>query len=234
MIKVLKTALCVALLSAGVAIPLASAAPLPDMGQLPQQFMMMESPAEDMLDAIDIKDIDKLNKLYHELEGDMAAVNRIIETDSADDAQRHEVGLLNSWFDQIALELDEMDDLPALANAINQFSAQLIVATHFEHGYRKNIAWMDYLGRELLLLNKQPSDSPHHKVLLRVRKADLQATWFSVKAAIGTNADGLTLVERVDPVIHGLISEFRQDKLVALAKKELDLVDDIEAYFHMD
>jgi len=196
--------------------------------------MMMESPAEDMLEAIDIKEIGKLNKLYHELDVDMAAVNRIIQTGSADDAQRREVGLLNSWFDQIALELDEMDDLPALANAINQFSAQLIVTTGVEHGYRENIAWMDYLGREFLLLNNQPSGSPHHTALLSARKADLQATWFSVKAAIGTDAAGVTLIERVDPVIRGLISESRQDKLVTLAKKQLDLVDDIEAYFHMD
>jgi len=221
-------------LSAGGAISSASATPLPDPARLPQQFMMMESPAEDMLEAIDSKQVGKLNKLYHELEFDMVAVNLIIETGSADDAQRYEVGLLNSWFDQIALELDEMDDLPALANAINQFSAQLVVATHVEHAYRKNIAWMDYLGREFLLLNKQPSDSPHHKALLSARKADLQATWLSVKAAMGTDADAVALIERVDPLIHGLISEARPDQLVVLAKKELELIDDIEACFHIN
>jgi len=196
--------------------------------------MKMESPAEDMIEAININKLHKLNKLYYELETDMTALNRIIATDYTDDEQRHEIGLLNSWFDQIALELGEMDDLPALANAINQFSGQLIIATRFEHGYRKNIAWMDYLGREFLLLNSQLSDSPNRKALLSARRVDLQATWFSVKTAIGKDAEGIALVKKVDPVIDGLMRESRQDKLVALSEKELDLVDDIEAWFHID
>jgi len=50
-------------LSAGGAISSASATPLPDPARLPQQFMMMESPAEDMLEAIDSKQVGKLNKL---------------------------------------------------------------------------------------------------------------------------------------------------------------------------
>ncbi|WP_018293646.1 hypothetical protein [Mariprofundus ferrooxydans] len=235
MVQAFRTFICVTLLSIGGAISSICAAALPsDKSQLSQLLINMESPAEDMIEAIDIKKIQKLNKLYHELDADMKTLNRIIETDHADDEQRHEIGLLNSWFDQITLELNEMDDLPALANAINQFSGQLILTTRFEHGYRKNIAWMDYLGREFLLLNKQASHSPNHQALLSARRADLQATWRSVKTAIGTDAGGVALVQQVDPVIDGLMTESRQDKLVMLAAKELDLVDDIEAWFHID
>ena len=234
MVKVLKTCIGVTLLSIGGVVPSLCAAPLSAESPLQQLLMKMESPAEDMIEAININKLHKLNKLYYELETDMTALNRIIATDYTDDEQRHEIGLLNSWFDQIALELGEMDDLPALANAINQFSGQLIIATRFEHGYRKNIAWMDYLGREFLLLNSQLSDSPNRKALLSARRVDLQATWFSVKTAIGKDAEGIALVKKVDPVIDGLMRESRQDKLVALSEKELDLVDDIEAWFHID
>jgi len=234
MIKVLRTALCVALLSAGMAMPQASAAPLPDMGQLSQQLIKMESPAEDMLDAIDHKDMLKLGDLYHELDASMTRLNQAYAAGHAGDDQTRQIGLQNSWFDLIALEMKEMDDLPALANAINQFSGQLIVTTHFTHDYQKNIAWMDYLGREFLLMNKYSSDSPNHAALARARKAELESTWHVVRIAIGKRAAGVAVINKVDPVIHALLTESQADKLVVLSKKELDLVDNIEAYFHID
>lgn len=48
------------------------------------------------------------------------------------------------------------------------------------------------------------------------------------------NAGGITLIKKVDPVIHGRMTESRLDKLVQLSKQELALVDDIEAWFYID
>ena len=233
MIKTIGKAIFVGVLSLGCTIPQVYAEPASDSA-ITEILMQMESPAEDMLDAIDHKDTHKLNGLYHELEASMARLNKISNTAHIEGDQRRAFGLQNSWFDLISLELNEMDDLPALANAINQFSGQLIVTTHFKHEYRKSIAWMDYLGRELLLLNKYPSDSPNHGALLKTRKTEMQATWHVVKTAIGKGADGMALIHKVDPVIHALVTESSPARLVALSEKELDLVDDIEAWFHID
>ncbi|RLL51760.1 hypothetical protein D8Y20_08735 [Mariprofundus sp. EBB-1] len=218
------------ILIAGVSIVSVYTMPMAT-SQVKGVLMQMESPAEDMLDAIDHKDMSKLNALYHDLSVSMQQLNN---TPAKDNAQDRQVALQNSWFDLISLEMAEMDDFPALANAINQFSGQLIVATDFEHGYQKDIAWMDYLGRELLLLNKFPSASAHHEALIKVRKAELNTTWESIKLLLNSKKGGVELVKKIDPTIQLLLEESDAGKLVSLSNIELDLVDDIESFFHID
>lgn len=190
----------------------------------------MESPAEDMLDAIDVKDMNKLNVLYDKISVAIEEFNKLpVNVDS----ERRQRAMLNSWFDLIALEMTEMDDLPALANVINQFSGQLIVATKFEHAYQKDIAWMDYLGRELLLLNTYPSKSTHSKTLIKIRKNELNKTWESIKLLLATQQGGNVLIKKIDPTIQSILNESEASKLIALSTKELDMVDDIESFFHI-
>jgi len=212
-------------------VPISSAYTMPLIReQMQQALMKMESPAEDMLDAIDDKDMHKLGTLYHGLSVSMEELNNIPAKDITQDRQ---LAMLNSWFDLISLEMAEMDDFPALANAINQFSGQLLASTEYEHEYQKNIAWMDYLGREFLLLNKYPTKPAHHEALLSVRKAELNETWESIKFLLNEQG-GRTLVKKVDPTIQLMLKESDSNKLVILSMKELELVDDIESFFHID
>ena len=229
MINISKKVVIVSILVSGIAILSAYSKPMANM-QLMGTLTAMESPSEDMLDAIDNKNTHKLNALYHKLTISMEKLNSL---PTKNDIQDRKIAMLNSWFDLISLEMDEMDDFPALANAINQFSGQLIIATEFDHSYQKEIAWMDYLGRELLLLNKSPSTSAHHEALLRVRKAELNETWKSIKFLLNEQG-GRTLVKKVDPTIQLILKESDPSKLVILSMKELDLVDDIESFFHID
>jgi len=229
MMNISKKVVCVSILVTGIAILSAYSKSMTNM-QLMHTLTAMESPAEDMLDAIDGKDMRKLHSLFHKLNISMEKLNNL---PTKNNTQDRKIAMLNSWFDLISLEMDEMDDFPALANAINQFSGQLIIATEFNPSYQKDVAWMDYLGRELLLMNKYPSKSAHHQALLKVRKAELNGTWESIKFLLNEQA-GRTLVKKVDPTIQLMLEESDPDKLVTLSMKELDLVDDIESFFHID
>jgi len=224
-----KKVVFVSLLLTGVATLSAYSMPMANI-ELMRTLIAMESPAEDMLDAIDSKEMRKLHSLYHKLNILMEELNNL---PTRNNTQDRKIAMLNSWFDLISLEMEEMDDFPALANAINQFSGQLIIATKFDYAYQKNVAWMDYLGRELLLMNKYPSKSAHHQAMLKVRKAELNETWESIKFLLNEQA-GRTLVKKVDPTIQLMLEESDPDKLVTLSMKELDLVDDIESFFHID
>ncbi|MBN4073334.1 hypothetical protein JYT23_00705 [Mariprofundus ferrooxydans] len=207
----------------------AYAKPMADTQIMPV-LTSMESPAEDMLDAIDEQNMHQLKSLYHKLGISMEKLNSLPRNSNTQDRQ---IAMLNSWFDLISLEMSEADDFPALANAINQFSGQLIIATEFDHAYQKDIAWMDYLGRELLLLNKFPTESGYHEALIKMRKAELNVTWESIKYLLNEQG-GRSLVKRIDPTIQAILKQSNADKLVTLSKKELDLVDDIESFFHID
>jgi len=228
MINISKKNILALILVTGFAIPSAYSKPIMNT-QTVHTLVAMESPAEDMLDAIDSKNMGKMQSLYHTLSISMVELNH---SPAKDNIQDRKFAMLNSWFDLISLEMEEMDDFPALANAINQFSGQLIVATKFEHPYQKDIAWMDYLGRELLLLNKFPSKSTHHEALLTIRKAELNRTWETIKLLLNKQ-DGRALIKKVEPTIQSILSESDPSKLAKLSTKELDLVDDIETFFHM-
>jgi hypothetical protein len=45
---------------------------------------------------------------------------------------------------------------------------------------------------------------------------------------------GVAVIRQVDPVIHELMIEKRPDRLVVLGQQELELVDKIEVFFHID
>jgi len=226
----MKKTLMIAVIGIGFCMPSAYAASHVDHNTAEYQLMKMESPAEDMLDAIDHKDKKKLQELYQELSASMKNLNQLPVVDVV---QGRSIALQNSWFDLIALEMVEADDMPALANAINQFSGQLIVSTNFKHAYQKDVAWMDYLGRELMLLNKYPSSSPNHQAMIQVRKHALQSTWKRVEAIAAQEKGGKALIKKVSPTLNAIMHESDAKKLTSLSEKELDLVDNIEAFFHL-
>jgi len=229
MINISKKAVYVSILVTGIAIFSAYSKPMANM-QFMQTLTAMKPPVEDMLDAIDSRNSHKLHSLYQKLNISMEKLNSL---PTKNNIQDRKIAMLNSWFDVISLEMDGMDDYPALSNAINQFSGQLIIATKFDYAYQKDIAWMGYLGRELLWLNKFPSNSVHHDALLRVRKTELNETWERIKYLLNEQG-GRTLVKKVDPTIQSMLEESYPGKLVALSRQELDLVGDIESFFHMN
>lgn len=192
----------------------------------------MESPAEDMFDAVLEKDMQHLDRLFKQLGASMAMLNH--SPAQPDDEQQRNIAMLNSWYDLVALEMQEMDDFSALASAINQFTAQMIISMPVGHAYEKNVAWMDYLGREILLLNQYPSVAVNHAALLRTRADNLFRCWQEIRSMMIATPAGAGLVAKVDPVIYGLMTESSTVKLIALARLELTSVDQIEQFFHMD
>ncbi len=195
-------------------------------------LMKMESPAEDMLDMLVNNNRVELKRLYKNIGADMIALNQLA-TACVTGAQSRSITLQNSWFDLIRLEMKEMDDMPALAFAINQFSGQLIIATDFKPESGKNVAWMDYLGRELLILN-QYSHSDSNQTLVTTRKCELQKTWKKLRPLVMTNPHGPELVHEIDLLIRSLMRETQAEKLVMLANQELKAVDKIEGLFHIN
>ncbi len=190
----------------------------------------MESPAEDMLDAIVAKDFKKINKLFLELKQKMQELNQLNKKQQnfsiLTEAQTKELAIENSWFSLITLELKEMDDLPALSYAVNQFSGELVIMTPFEHLYQKDTAWMDYLGSDLLLLSKNEKNA--NPDLITIRKTELQKTWMRVRMTLMKNKQNKSLVMKIDDLINHLMQETDNKKLGSMAQKELELVDEIE------
>lgn len=209
------------------------------MNSLNQTLMQMESPAEDMIDAVQSRDIKKLKNLYMELKQKMKTLNKLSEKQSKFNPENKDqlmnLAMENAWFHQIAIEMKEMDDLPALSNAVNQFSGELIIMTSFRYAYEKDVAWMDYLGREILLLNRDEKKSVISNVdLTDIRKKELKITWDKVKKVLFENENNKSLIAKVDHLINRITVATDSPELVSMAQKELDLVDNIENALRID
>lgn len=200
--------------------------------EINQQLIQMESPAEDMFEELNEPTV--LNRHYKTISKAMNNLNELNSNRDLIDNLSKNIAIQNSWFLLISIEMEEMDDLPALAYAVNQFSGQLIISTQYESGIEKNISWMDYLGRELLILNEYPSDEIDNKNLIVLRKNDLQSTWNSIKVTLLKKENGGLLAQKVDPLIHKIVSETDKGLLVTLAQEELEIVDSIEEFFHIN
>jgi hypothetical protein len=196
-------------------------------------LMEMESPAEDMLDEAEAGNTAKLNNLYKELQALMIKLDRNNMDRRKADMQSKNIALLDAWFDLITVEMKEMDDMPALLNAINQFTGQLIISTNFKYDLKRNIAWMDYLGRYLLLANKHPGISIG-KYRIDTQRKDLLVTWGYVRRYIRKDKSGMALANHIDLVMTNLLREDNTKKLIARLNEILNLVDDIEVYFNIE
>ena len=210
-----------------------------DINTVNQTLTEMESPAEDMMDAIQSKDIKRLKYLYMELKQKMTILNQLDEKQPKFGLESKDLtmnlAMENSWFHQITIEMKEMDDFPALSNAVNQFSGELIIMTHFRHPYEKDVAWMDYLGREILLLNSNKKNCVTNNIdLINIRKMELKKIWDKVKKVLLENKNNKSLIIEVDHLINRLMVESNNHKLVSTAQKELELVDNIEQALQID
>lgn len=197
-------------------------------------FVNMESHSEDMLDAVAAKNMKQLNNLYSHVKEEMKALNQAndeqIGFNLLTEQQTKSLAMENSWFSLITLEMKERDDLPALANAINQFTGELIILTNYKKNYRTDVAWLDYLGREIMLLNQ---NYPNELRIISIRKTDLQKTWKRVRKSLRNNKNNLALISKTDLLISNILKTHNSTKLVKLAKQELDIVDEIEKAFNI-
>jgi len=197
-------------------------------------FVNMESHSEDMLDAIAAKNMKQLNNLYSHVKEEMKALNQDNEGQIGfnllTEKQTKSLAMENAWFSLIALEMKEKDDLPALANAVNQFSGELIILTNYKKNYRTDVAWLDYLGREIMLLNQ---NYPNEQGLISIRKNDLQKTWRRIRKDLRNNKKNHALISKTDLLISNIMKSSNSNELVKLAKQELDIVDEIEKEFNI-
>jgi hypothetical protein len=201
--------------------------------QINTSLVNMESNAEDMLDAINTNKKQDVKTLFQKLDKEMNRLNKANEAIPVFTRESQEIAIQNAWFDLITIEFNEGDDMPALANAVNQFTGQLVLATNYNTRYKREIAWMDYLGRDILLMAKNHNDERNPK-LLQIRKDDLKKTWSNLEVIIQKHAKGQPLIQKVKPVIKEMLNTKNPKELVSLANQELELVDSIETFFHID
>lgn len=134
-------------------------------------------------------------------------------------------------FDYFLFELRELtrQQTQSLQAAItaNQITALLIDAeSHYAHRVPLEISWMDYLGREIVLLAQYPEDEMtlHHRI------AEIEDTWTKIEADVNEH-NGSAVALEVDAEISKLLVTDSRPEMITDANRILELVDDLEKLY---
>lgn len=112
------------------------------------------------------------------------------------------------------------------AIAANQLSASIIRFENYPTLRERDTAWLDYLGRELLLLNKKNPEA--NAELLDVRRAELANTWQRIHIDLIKNFRNKPIVMQGDRLVGEIENERKSAQTIKLSNQLLDFVDKIE------
>ncbi len=191
----------------------------------PSILVSMKSHAEGLVQAALTKNAPATRKLYRKIQHELAGLHHHMGVLPFNERRSRELVMAYSWLRVIAIDLRHHAWVGA-AIAANQLSASTIRFTDYSTLRKRDIAWMGYLGRDLLLLNKE--DPQVNAELLDVRRADLANTWRRVSKDLIEDFRNKTLVMQGGRLIREIEKEHRPVQTIKLADQLLSFVDRIE------
>lgn len=130
--------------------------------------------AENMVDAALVHDAKELHKTNIQILQSIKILHNKLDKQAFNEKRSRELVMLYAWMRIISIDINQQTWL-GVAIAANQLNASIIQFINYSNLQQRDIAWMDYLSYDLLLLNMEsPKDNAE---LLRVRHTNLKNTW---------------------------------------------------------
>ncbi|MDQ6970800.1 MAG: hypothetical protein Q9M16_09845 [Mariprofundus sp.] len=186
----------------------------------------MQADAEGIVDTALAKDVPGSQKLFHKIQQRMNQLHQHLAGQAFDERRSRELLMAYSWMRVIALDLKQ-HAWTGTAIAANQLTASVIRFTNYSTLEQRDLAWMDYLARELLLLSME--DASANAQLLDARRANLVETWGRIKTKLIRNSfRNKPLVLRGDSLMHRLQNKPKPEKSMETARELMIFVDEVE------
>ncbi|MDQ6951778.1 MAG: hypothetical protein Q9M26_08945 [Mariprofundales bacterium] len=192
---------------------------------IPAILDSMEGHAEDIVDTLLAKNATASHQLYDQLGQEMQQLRQRVTSDPADERRSRELMMAYSWMRVIDIEITDKSWLEAAVGA-NQLTGMIIQTSHFPTLMQRDVAWLDYLGREIELLTME--DPKANADLLAVRQITLDHTWNRISRDLIKDFRNKPLVERGNSLLMKIEHAKKPARTIALAKKLLDFVDQVE------
>lgn len=178
--------------------------------------------AEDMVDFFQSDDYAKADSTYSVMQNEAAALYKLL-----DKTEAHE-RVLVSINASLSTIHESIQTKHAMNGALvsNQLTAIVMQLERFPNTTARAVARLDYLAREIILLNKE-SDWKNAK-LLKIRRGDINTTWQGVRRIVLKNVKNANLVARVDEVVGRILKELANSTQIHEGTTLLDLVDELE------
>jgi len=194
-------------------------------GNINTVLTIIEGHAEDMVDAALARDRRATLKLHKEIQGELGQLHRLAAQQPFDERRSRELVMAYSWLRVIAIDVKQ-GTWVGVAIAANQLDGSIIRFAQFPTLRKRDIAWLDYLGRELLLLTMENPKA--NAELLAIRRSELADTWHRVKRDLIKNFRNKTLLMQGDDIVTKIEHGYNTARSINLARQWLDYVDHLE------
>lgn len=185
----------------------------------------MEEQAEALVGTLLKEDEAGSRRHYKLLQSNLNHLHALLEHKHFNERSTRELFTAYAWMRLISIDLSEHTWIGAAIDA-NQMRGETIRFTDFSNLTLRDVAWMDYLSREVMLLAME--DMQGNRQMIELRRSDLHDTWERVREDMIKNFSNKPLVLRGDHLMDGLQKTTGRKQLISLARQELGFVDDIE------
>ncbi|HXH65100.1 MAG TPA: hypothetical protein VNH42_06310 [Mariprofundaceae bacterium] len=213
------------LLIAGLATAWASLPPTPARATVAMQtpeLAHIEGMAETAIDQFLHKDFKTAHRTLGRMQHAFDILHREISHKPYDERKERELATMHLWLREMGIAIDNRSGIGG-AIAANQLTASLIRYQDFPDTVKSSIAWLDYLGREIVLLNME---GPRRNAsLLEFQRNDLQVTWHTLRRLLLRDMRNKPVTLRVDDVVEHLTTRLDRNDQVQDGNKLLSLID---------
>jgi hypothetical protein len=150
--------------------------------------------------------------------------------------KERELATMHLWLREMSIAIDNHSGIGG-AIAANQLTASLIRYQDFPDLVRSSAAWLDFLGRDIVLLNME--NPKRNASLLAFRRNDILVTWHTLRQLLLKDMRNKAVTLRVDDVVNHLATHLGQtdqiedgQKLQAWIEKVDKLPDPLAAGAH--
>ena len=117
-------------------------------------------------------------------------------------------------------------DLPRAALAVNELTLAITPLQSFRAMKDRDVALLDYLGREVVLLNRLPGEAG--SATLKARRAAVAATWKRRRVGFAANPAARGTVTAMDRCVGQIQTGGNAAAQIAAGNRLLELVDELE------
>ncbi|WP_018293645.1 hypothetical protein [Mariprofundus ferrooxydans] len=192
---------------------------------IPLTLADMDKHADQIINTLLAKDKVASRKHYQQLHHDIKLLGQLIKAAPYEEQRSRELLMTYSWLRVMNQEMGDKSWVGA-AVAANQLSGMIIQTSHFPTLEERDIAWLNYLGREMELLTLE--DPVANADLLSIRLITLENTWGRLRDELIRKFRNKPLLIQGDMLVDAIKSSKKPAETVALAKKLLDFIVQLE------
>jgi hypothetical protein len=215
----LRTLIVAGLLAAWSSLPPTSARATVAM-QSPE-LARSEAMAETAIDQFMHKNFKGANQSLGKMRRAFDTLHREISRKPYNERKERELATMHLWLREMAIAIDNHSGIGG-AIAANQLTASLIRYQDFPDLVKSSIAWLDYLGRDIVLLNME--DPQRNASLLEFRRNDIQVTWHTLRRLLLRDMRNKSVTLRVDGVVDHMAGHLDQNDQIQDGNRLLALV----------